>query len=78
MAVDACLTGLEHLSTNVKSCGYAIVRPPGHHVHVEQSSGFCYFNNVAIVAKKAAKEGKKVMIVDWDVHQGDGTQDLLY
>ena len=58
------------------------MRPPGHHCHHNKAHGFCLFNNVGIGAKYALKyfgdRVKKVMILDWDVHHGDGTQNLFY
>ena len=57
---------------------FAVIRPPGHHAHVDSASGFCLFNNVAIAAEKLAREGKKVFILDIDGHHGDGTQQIFY
>jgi len=58
---------------------FAIIRPPGHHANSEQCRGFCFFNNVAIAADYLIKEHNlKVAIVDWDVHHGDGTQEIFY
>jgi acetoin utilization deacetylase AcuC-like enzyme len=56
---------------------FCIVRPPGHHAHRDSGSGFCVFNSVAIAAKYLAQRGHKVVIVDWDAHHGEGTQELV-
>ncbi|KAL8150603.1 hypothetical protein V2J09_020411, partial [Rumex salicifolius] len=58
--------------------GFALIRPPGHHAGVHQSMGFCLHNNAAIAALAAQVAGaKKVLIVDWDVHHGNGTQEIF-
>ncbi|VBB28282.1 unnamed protein product [Acanthocheilonema viteae] len=58
-----------------KSSSFAAIRPPGHHASHEKACGFCIFNNVAICAKKARNLGiEKILIIDWDVHAGQGTQ----
>jgi acetoin utilization deacetylase AcuC-like enzyme len=72
-AVDAALDG----SAQTAFCG---TRPPGHHARPEQGMGFCIFNNVAIGARYAQQRHgvERVLIADWDVHHGNGTQDIFY
>jgi acetoin utilization deacetylase AcuC-like enzyme len=72
-AVDAVLAGPERKAL-------CLVRPPGHHATPTHSMGFCLFNNIALAARHALdKHGlNRVLIVDWDVHHGNGTQDIFY
>jgi acetoin utilization deacetylase AcuC-like enzyme len=59
---------------------FALLRPPGHHATPEQASGFCLFNNIAIATRYALSKYKleRILIIDFDVHHGNGTQDAFY
>lgn len=62
------------------STAFVATRPPGHHATPDQAMGFCLFNNIAVTARWLQAEGlaERVLIVDWDVHHGNGTQDTFY
>lgn len=72
-SVDGCLSG------DIRN-SFCMVRPPGHHALPSRGMGFCVFNNAAIAARYAiSKKGlDRVMIVDWDAHHGNGTQEVFY
>lgn len=57
---------------------YALCRPPGHHAYADMAGGFCYLNNAAIAAQALLATHKRVAILDFDVHHGNGTQDIFY
>lgn len=58
---------------------YALVRPPGHHAQVAQADGYCMFNHAALIAELALRSGRqRILTIDWDVHHGNGTQDIFY
>jgi acetoin utilization deacetylase AcuC-like enzyme len=71
LAVERALDG-EH--------SFAMIRPPGHHAESDRSMGFCLFNNAGVAVARALKEGlvDRVAIIDWDLHHGNGTQEIFY
>ena len=78
-AVGAGLVAIDGIKEKKFERAFCAVRPPGHHATPTQSMGFCLFNNIAITAKYAQEQGyEKVMIIDFDVHHGNGTQDAFY
>ncbi|XP_029420201.1 polyamine deacetylase HDAC10 isoform X6 [Nannospalax galili] len=76
LAVGAALQLVDAVLTGTVQNGLALVRPPGHHSQRAAANGFCVFNNVAIAAKHAKQKYglNRILIVDWDVHHGQGTQ----
>jgi acetoin utilization deacetylase AcuC-like enzyme len=80
LATGGFLRLLDSVAARESSNGFAMVRPPGHHALRNQAMGFCLFNTIAIGAQylKAAHGAKRIAIVDWDVHHGNGTQEAFY
>ncbi|CAK9146959.1 unnamed protein product, partial [Ilex paraguariensis] len=78
LAAGLCADLASAICTGHAKNGFALVRPPGHHAGVKQAMGFCLHNNAAVAASAALVAGaKKVLIVDWDVHHGNGTQEIF-
>lgn len=79
MAVGAGKKAVDAVSSAEADSVFCAVRPPGHHATSSQAMGFCLFNNIAITARYAQSIGyEKVMIIDFDVHHGNGTQEIFY
>ena len=76
-AAGSALALGEALLAGEIEAGFACIRPPGHHACKHRAMGFCLFNNVAVLARFLNAHGKSVCIVDWDVHHGNGTQDIF-
>jgi acetoin utilization deacetylase AcuC-like enzyme len=79
-AAGGLITLVEKVLDGELDNGFAMVRPPGHHAESNQAMGFCLFNNIAIAAAWALeKRGlSRILIVDWDLHHGNGTQNAFY
>ncbi|XP_073143062.1 histone deacetylase 15-like isoform X2 [Henckelia pumila] len=78
LAAGLCFDLATSIFSGSAKNGFALVRPPGHHACVKQAMGFCLHNNAAIAASAAQRAGaKKVLIIDWDVHHGNGTQEIF-
>ncbi|NOY00745.1 MAG: histone deacetylase, partial [Verrucomicrobia bacterium] len=79
-AVGGVLNAVDAVMGGEVGNAFAVVRPPGHHASEDTGMGFCIFNQIAIAARYVQKKYdlERVLIVDWDVHHGNGTQDIFY
>jgi acetoin utilization deacetylase AcuC-like enzyme len=77
-AAGGTVTAASMVESGECDAGFVAMRPPGHHALVDRAMGFCLFNNVAILTRWLQERGNRVAIVDWDVHHGNGTQDIFY
>jgi len=79
-AAGSALAAVDAVVTGRAANAFCIVRPPGHHASADRGMGFCVLNNIALAARHAQRRHglARVLIVDWDVHHGNGTQDIFY
>jgi acetoin utilization deacetylase AcuC-like enzyme len=77
-AAGAGLAVIEELRRREEGVGFVVTRPPGHHALPNRAMGFCLLNNVAIAAAALANLGERVLVLDWDVHHGNGTQQIFW
>jgi acetoin utilization deacetylase AcuC-like enzyme len=80
LAAGGCIVAVDAVLDGAVDNAYALVRPAGHHATRESGGGFCIFNNVAVAVRHAqrARGVRSVAVVDWDVHHGNGTQDVFW
>jgi acetoin utilization deacetylase AcuC-like enzyme len=78
LASGAVLTAIEAVGRGEGVAAFCAVRPPGHHATADQAMGFCLLNNVAIGAAALAARGERVLVLDYDAHHGNGSQEVFY
>lgn len=80
LAVGGVLEAIDRIMKGEIKNAFALIRPPGHHAEADRAMGFCFFNNIAIGAEYLIQKYKlkRVLIVDWDLHHGNGTQNAFY
>lgn len=80
LAAGACIKGIDTLMDKTCEAFFALVRPPGHHALPDRAAGFCIFNNIAIAAQYAMDRYglKRILVIDWDIHHGNGINDIFY
>jgi acetoin utilization deacetylase AcuC-like enzyme len=77
-AAGSGLAAVEALERGEGDAAFCAVRPPGHHAVATRAMGFCLINNVAVTAARLRDAGARVLVVDWDAHHGNGTQDIFW
>jgi len=78
-AAGSAVALVQALSSGQARVGFALPRPPGHHALADRAMGFCLLNNVAVAAAQARSQGyERVLVLDWDVHHGNGTEAIFY
>ena len=78
LAVGGALAAVEALGVAGEGTAFVAHRPPGHHATADQAMGFCILNTVAVCAAQLVARGERVLVLDWDVHHGNGTQDIFW
>lgn len=80
LAAGSCLRGIDALMSGRCQACFCLLRPPGHHAMPDRAGGFCFFNNLGIAARYAMKRYnlRRILIIDWDVHYGNGFRELFH